>query len=434
MTVFENIAFGLRVRPRSDAAAASARSASGSSELLQADSAGLAGRPLSASSFPEDSGSAWLWRARWPSSRGCCCSTSRSARWMREVRKELRRWLRRLHDELHITSVFVTHDQEEALEVADRVAIMNQGQIEQVGTPAEVYDNPANAFVYQFLGRRQSVSTDVGGEGARLMRASLSNSISRGIRDENGCGVATVRYIAIGRSGGSARIETRRYGQLPGCRNQPRTLSGTGSLSGRQSPTLRRAIFEFFKRSCIPGAGILPLLTSQLGSADLSRDGQRPRGVSRPRAGGPSTGSFSRGFLRHIRTESGRGATDGHELRRLHVQAVVSFAFRCQQHATPIDDLLKHRNMEGFPQPVALLPCKQLVSGSRQNNQRVVREESFPGSALPTVATWLQWQPERRRLRRRPIRPAARWPNTRTNPFERNHDWSTAVAGAGGTG
>jgi sulfate transport system ATP-binding protein len=69
-----------------------------------------------------------------------------------KVRKELRRWLRRLHDELHVASVFVTHDQEEALEVSDRVAIMNQGQIEQAGTPAQVYENPANAFVYQFLG------------------------------------------------------------------------------------------------------------------------------------------------------------------------------------------------------------------------------------------------------------------------------------------
>ena len=69
-----------------------------------------------------------------------------------KVRKELRRWLRRLHDEMHVTSVFVTHDQEEALEVADRVAVMNEGVIEQTGTPEEVYDNPANAFVYNFLG------------------------------------------------------------------------------------------------------------------------------------------------------------------------------------------------------------------------------------------------------------------------------------------
>jgi sulfate/thiosulfate transport system ATP-binding protein len=69
-----------------------------------------------------------------------------------KVRKDLRRWLRRLHDELHITSVFVTHDQEEALEVADRIVVMNHGIVEQIGSPQEVYDHPASPFVYQFLG------------------------------------------------------------------------------------------------------------------------------------------------------------------------------------------------------------------------------------------------------------------------------------------
>jgi sulfate transport system ATP-binding protein len=69
-----------------------------------------------------------------------------------KVRRELRRWLRRLHDEIHLTSVFVTHDQEEALEVADRVVVVNKGRIEQVGSPGEVYDHPATPFVYQFLG------------------------------------------------------------------------------------------------------------------------------------------------------------------------------------------------------------------------------------------------------------------------------------------
>jgi len=69
-----------------------------------------------------------------------------------KVRKELRRWLRRLHDEVHATTVFVTHDQEEAMEVADRIVVMNQGRIEQVGTPEEVYQNPATPFVYEFLG------------------------------------------------------------------------------------------------------------------------------------------------------------------------------------------------------------------------------------------------------------------------------------------
>lgn len=69
-----------------------------------------------------------------------------------KVRKELRRWLARLHDEIHLTSVFVTHDQEEAMEVSDRIVVMNKGVIEQVGSPAELYDHPANSFVYHFLG------------------------------------------------------------------------------------------------------------------------------------------------------------------------------------------------------------------------------------------------------------------------------------------
>ncbi|HAS6330712.1 TPA: sulfate ABC transporter ATP-binding protein [Vibrio vulnificus] len=69
-----------------------------------------------------------------------------------KVRKELRRWLRKLHDELHITSLFVTHDQEEALEVADHIVVMNKGQIEQIGTPEEIYRTPRTEFVYQFVG------------------------------------------------------------------------------------------------------------------------------------------------------------------------------------------------------------------------------------------------------------------------------------------
>ncbi len=69
-----------------------------------------------------------------------------------KVRKDLRRWLRHLHDEIHITTLFVTHDQEEALEVADRVAILREGKIEQIGTPDEIYDRPASPFVYDFLG------------------------------------------------------------------------------------------------------------------------------------------------------------------------------------------------------------------------------------------------------------------------------------------
>ena len=69
-----------------------------------------------------------------------------------KVRKELRDWLRRLHDEVHVTTVFVTHDQEEALEVADEIVVINDGRIEQIGAPDELYDEPANDFVMSFLG------------------------------------------------------------------------------------------------------------------------------------------------------------------------------------------------------------------------------------------------------------------------------------------
>lgn len=82
-----------------------------------------------------------------------------------KVRKELRRWMRRLHEEVHITSIFVTHDQEEAMEVSDRVVVMNHGKIEQVGTPAEVWQQPANAFVYDFLGNSNQFDGWKGADG-----------------------------------------------------------------------------------------------------------------------------------------------------------------------------------------------------------------------------------------------------------------------------
>jgi sulfate transport system ATP-binding protein len=90
-----------------------------------------------------------------------------------KVRKELRRWLRRLHDELHVTSIFVTHDQEEALEVADRVVLMNKGHVEQVGTPEEVYEHPATPFVYGFLGAVNLFHGRVEGEHVKVGEAAL---------------------------------------------------------------------------------------------------------------------------------------------------------------------------------------------------------------------------------------------------------------------
>lgn len=92
------------------------------------------------------------------------------------VRKELRAWLRRLHNEIHLTSVFVTHDQEEALEVADRVVIMNNGRIEQIGTPDEVFHSPANAFVMRFLGQVNEFHGRVEGEKIRIELPSGASS------------------------------------------------------------------------------------------------------------------------------------------------------------------------------------------------------------------------------------------------------------------
>jgi sulfate transport system ATP-binding protein len=99
-----------------------------------------------------------------------------------KVRKELRRWLRRLHDEIHIASVFVTHDQEEALEVADRIAVMNQGRLEQVGSPQQVYDNPANSFVYNFLGTVNLFHGRIAGGLARIgaLEVDLPENASNG--------------------------------------------------------------------------------------------------------------------------------------------------------------------------------------------------------------------------------------------------------------
>jgi sulfate transport system ATP-binding protein len=124
-----------------------------------------------------------------------------------KVRKELRRWLRRLHDELHVASVFVTHDQEEALEVADRVAIMNHGEIVQVGTPVEVYDNPASSFVYHFLGDVNLFHARTDEAGDEYVRPH-DLDVSRHSETRNGLITATVKFIAA--AGPAVRLELTR--------------------------------------------------------------------------------------------------------------------------------------------------------------------------------------------------------------------------------
>jgi sulfate transport system ATP-binding protein len=150
MTVFENVVFGLRVRPRAVRPKEAQIRERGMKLLDLVHLRGLAGRyPWQLSGGQRQRVA--LARALAVEPRILLLDEpfgSLDAK----VRQELRRWLRRLHDELHTTSVFVTHDQEEAMEVADRVVIMNRGRIEQVGAPEEVYGRPANLFVYNFIG------------------------------------------------------------------------------------------------------------------------------------------------------------------------------------------------------------------------------------------------------------------------------------------
>ena len=198
MTVFENIAFGLRVRPRETRPA----------ETIIRDKVGqlldlIQLTPLGDRYPSQLSGGqrqrVALARALAVEPKVLLLDEPFGALDAR-VRKELRRWLRRLHDELHVASVFVTHDQEEALEVADRVAIMNHGQIEQTGTPAEVYDSPANPFVYEFLG-------DVTVFDGKYVRPH-DIEISR-YHGHNPVAIpGTVRFI--GAAGGTVRVELQR--------------------------------------------------------------------------------------------------------------------------------------------------------------------------------------------------------------------------------
>ena len=102
-----------------------------------------------------------------------------------KVRKELRQWLRSLHSEIHVTSIFVTHDQEEALEVANRVVVMDKGRIEQIGTPGEVYDNPATAFVHGFIGESIVLPVEVRDGSVKLGGKAL-NIVANGARP-GGC-------------------------------------------------------------------------------------------------------------------------------------------------------------------------------------------------------------------------------------------------------
>ncbi|NVN88039.1 MAG: sulfate ABC transporter ATP-binding protein [Rhodopseudomonas sp.] len=159
MSVFENVAFGLRVQPRAVRKSESEirRRVKELLDLVQLD--WLADRYPSQLSGGQRQRIA-LARALAIEPRILLLDEPFGAL-DAKVRKELRKWLRTLHEEIHVTSIFVTHDQEEALEVANRVVVMDKGRIEQIGTPGDVYDEPATAFVHGFIGESIMLPVDI---------------------------------------------------------------------------------------------------------------------------------------------------------------------------------------------------------------------------------------------------------------------------------
>ncbi|MBP2231446.1 sulfate transport system ATP-binding protein [Azospirillum agricola] len=204
MTVFDNVAFGLKVRPRGQRFG-SAEIKRRVTELLELVQLGHFADRYPAQLSGGQRQRVALARALAIEPKVLLLDEPFGAL-DAKVRKELRRWLRKLHDDIHITSVFVTHDQEEALELADRVVVMSQGRIEQIGSPADVYDHPSSAFVYEFLGQVNRFDCTVEDGVARIGNGALSIPTDPAVR---GAAIAYVRPHDLGVSpaaGGPGRI------------------------------------------------------------------------------------------------------------------------------------------------------------------------------------------------------------------------------------
>jgi sulfate transport system ATP-binding protein len=166
MTVYENVAFGLRVKPRG-VRPSEADIRKRVTELLELVQLGWLANRYPAQLSGGQRQRIALARALAVEPRVLLLDEPFGAL-DAKVRKELRQWLRRLHDELHISSIFVTHDQDEALEVADRIVLMNKGRVEQAGTAQDVYEHPATAFAYSFLGAVNRFTGRVDGQCLRI--------------------------------------------------------------------------------------------------------------------------------------------------------------------------------------------------------------------------------------------------------------------------
>src|SRR5208337_3226821 len=203
LNVFENIAFGLRVRPRATRPG-EAEIRARVKKLLQL----IQLEPL-AKRFPSQLSGGQRQRV----SLARALAVEPKVLLLDEpfgaldakVRKELRRWLRQLHDEIHITTLFVTHDQEEALEVADRVAILRDGRIEQIGTPEEIYDHPASPFVYDFLGNVNLFSGRIKDGAVVIGGTEFAASVTAGEQDTDAIAFVRPHDVRITREPGGQK-------------------------------------------------------------------------------------------------------------------------------------------------------------------------------------------------------------------------------------
>jgi sulfate transport system ATP-binding protein len=197
MTIYDNIAFGLKVRPRKERPSKQEihERVHALLRLVQLD--GLAHRYPSQLSGGQRQRVA-LARALAVEPKFLLLDEPFGAL-DAKVRQELRRWLRRLHEKLGLTIIFVTHDQEEALELADRVVVMNEGRVEQVGTPVEVYESPANPFVYSFLGRVNLFHGRIRNGRVKLGEAEFETELSNPAEDVEAVGYVRPHDVEISR-------------------------------------------------------------------------------------------------------------------------------------------------------------------------------------------------------------------------------------------
>ncbi|CAB5677736.1 Sulfate/thiosulfate import ATP-binding protein CysA [Aeromonas hydrophila] len=252
MTVFENVAFGLRVKPRRERPAEAAIRARVKELLDLVQLSHVAARYPTQLSGGQRQRVA-LARALAVQPKVLLLDEPFGAL-DAQVRKELRRWLRELHDELHVTSLFVTHDQEEALEVADRVVLMNAGKVEQIGTPAEVYDQPVSSFVHSFLGSVNLFRGRVAGQGLGIGEQLLGGPISSQLA-EGSAAVAYVRpheleIVPADAPGGISATITRLLPMGPRIRVE---LRGNGDTNGAH---FEAELSKEAARAFHPGQGV----------------------------------------------------------------------------------------------------------------------------------------------------------------------------------